>query len=202
MLVELFAGLAMRLLQNTILTALAFLYLGHALRAQQQLPGVLIDNGTHSLDIMRYFLGNLVDIRVVEGLRIQELDVEDTVNIFVRAENGALGCVDLSWSLHKDQPYFVSIFGSEGTVEIGWRGSRYKLKGESGWTEFGSGYNKVECFKNQLENFRGAIVADMPLVITPEDGIASVCIVEAAYQSMQLQKSQWQTVEYQQDSVD
>ena len=161
--------------------------------------GVLIDNGTHSLDIMRYFLGNLVEIRVVEGKRIQNLPVEDTVHVFVRSEKGALGSIDLSWSLHKDVPYFISLYGSEGTVEIGWRGSRFKKKGAAAWTEFGTGYNKIDCFKNQLENFCGAITANEPLVITPEDGIASVCIVEAAYEAMEA--NNWKQVDYVEEAM-
>lgn len=156
--------------------------------------GVLIDNGTHSLDIMRHFLGDLAEIRVVEGKRIQNLPVEDTVNVFVRSTGGTLGSIDLSWSLHKDLPYFLSLYGSKGTVEVGWRGSRIKMKGEKAWTEFGTGYDKIASFRNQLINFTEAITKGVPLVITPEDGIASVCAVEAAYEAMQV--SDWQPVQY------
>ena len=154
--------------------------------------GVLIDNGTHSLDIMRYLLGNLAEIRVVEGHRIQALPVEDTVHVFVRSQMGAIGSIDLSWSLHKDVPYFVSLYGSQGTIQVGWRGSRYKLAGDSQWTTFGTGYNKVDAFKRQIENFSAAIGDNQPLLIEPEDGVASVCAVEAAYAAMK--KSHWQPV--------
>ena len=154
--------------------------------------GVLIDNGTHSLDIMRYFLGSLAEIRVVEGKRIQNLPVEDTVHLFVRTYNGTLGSIDLSWSLTKQLPNFVSLYGSNGTIHVGWQESKYRLKNEKEWKVFGKGYDKIKAFQNQLENFCGAIVSDQPLVITPEDGLASVCAVEAAYLAMQ--KSNWQPV--------
>ena len=156
--------------------------------------GVLIDNGTHSLDIMRYFLGSLAEIRVVEGKRIQNLPVEDTVHLFVRTYNGTLGSIDLSWSLTKQLPNFVSLYGSNGTIHVGWQESKYRLKNEKEWKVFGKGYDKIKAFQNQLENFCGAIVSDQPLVITPEDGLASVCAVEAAYLAMQ--KSNWQPVEF------
>ena len=155
--------------------------------------GVWIDNGTDSLDIMRYFLGSLAEIRVVEGKRIQNLPVEDTVHVFVRTYNGTLGSIDLSWSLTKQLPNFISLYGSNGTLHVGWQESKYRLKNEKEWKVFGNGYDKIRAFQNQLENFCGAIVSGQPLVITPEDGLASVCTVEAAYLAMQ--KSNWQPVE-------
>ena len=47
--------------------------------------GVLIDNGTHSLDIARFFLGPIAEVNVMEGNRIQKLFVEETVSIFLRS---------------------------------------------------------------------------------------------------------------------
>jgi predicted dehydrogenase len=154
--------------------------------------GVLIDNGTHSLDIMRYFLGSLAEIHVVEGKRIQNLAVEDTVHVFVRTPNGTLGSIDLSWSLSKELPNYISLYGNCGTLHVGWKESKYRLNHQTQWTVFGNGYDKIAAFQNQLENFCGAISHHEPLIITPEDGIASVCTVEAAYLAMQ--EGAWQRV--------
>jgi predicted dehydrogenase len=146
--------------------------------------GVLIDNGTHSLDITRYFLGELVDIQVIEGHRIQDLPVEDTVRLFARNKSQVLASIDLSWSVSKEQPYFLSIYGSAGTLLVGWRESKYRRSVDNDWTVFGNGYSKVQAFTRQLENFAGAIRGTESLVVTPADGLASVAVVEAAYRSM------------------
>ncbi len=147
--------------------------------------GVLIDNGTHSVDIMRYLLGPMSEIRVVEGKRTQTMNVEDTVHIFVKSEEGVIGSIDLSWSIFKGLPTFINVFGTEGTLHVGWKESRYKLHGDDDWTVFGSGYDKVAAFRNQLNNFAGAIRGTEPLVIGPADAIASVYTIEAAYKAME-----------------
>ncbi|MEZ6059741.1 MAG: Gfo/Idh/MocA family oxidoreductase [Planctomycetaceae bacterium] len=146
--------------------------------------GVLIDNGTHSVDILRFLLGSIVDLQVVEGRRIQNLDVEDTARLFARTASGAMGSIDLSWSMNKVQPHFISIYGSKGTLLIGWKESRYQLAGQNDWTVFGNGYDKVAAFRNQLTNFVAAIRGEEELVITAEDGIASVSVIEAAYEAL------------------
>lgn len=154
--------------------------------------GVLIDNGTHSVDIVRYFLGPLTEITVVEGKRVQGLPVEDTARIFVRNHSGVLGSIDLSWTINKELPAFINIYGSEGTISVGWRESKYRRLTDAEWTVFGKGYDKVQAFQSQIDNFAGAIRGAEPLLITSDDAVASVEVITAAYQA--LQTPQWTLV--------
>jgi predicted dehydrogenase len=154
--------------------------------------GVLIDNGTHSVDVTRYCLGELAEVQAMEGHRIQFLPVEDTAKMFVRSREGVLGSIDLSWSVSKELPYFIAVYGSAGTILVGWRESKYRRTGDADWTVFGSGYNKVEAFKRQIENFAGAVRGEEALVVTPEDALASVQVIEAAYRS--LSRGSWEPI--------
>jgi len=156
--------------------------------------GVLIDNGTHSLDIVRYFLGAIKEIEVVEGKRSQGLSVEETVRIFVRTESDTMGSIDLSWSISKEQPSYINIYGTYGTISVGWQESKYRQLSSPDWIVYGNGYNKVEAFVRQLENFCRAIRGEEKLLITAEDAIASVEAVEAGYRA--LKTSQWTAVPY------
>ena len=154
--------------------------------------GVLIDNGTHSVDIMRYFLGPLAELRVVEGKRLQTARVEDTVKIFLRSADGVLGDIDLSWSINKEQPHYINIYGADGTIQVGWRESRYRRSQDTQWTVFGSGYDKVQAFIDQLENFVRGCRDQEAFVVEPEDALASVQVIETAYAA--LEHSRWHAV--------
>ncbi|HVA37831.1 MAG TPA: Gfo/Idh/MocA family oxidoreductase [Candidatus Dormibacteraeota bacterium] len=154
--------------------------------------GVLIDNGTHSVDILRYFLGTLVDVQIFEAKRIQGLGVEDTIHLFVRSEQGVTGTTDLSWSIDKELDTYLRIYGSRGTILVGWKESRYRLSGETEWNVFGNGYDKVRAFRNQIENFSDAILGRGELRITPYDALASVEVINAAYAA--LQRSHWESI--------
>jgi predicted dehydrogenase len=151
--------------------------------------GVLIDNGTHSVDVVRYFLGPVVEVMAVEAKRIQNLDVEDTATMLLRTADGVLGTVDLSWSVEKATDAYLTLYGSQGTISVGWQGARYRQISSPEWVEFGDGYNKVACMVSQVENFCAAIRGDEALAITADDAIASVAVIEAAYAS--LGQSDW-----------
>jgi predicted dehydrogenase len=146
--------------------------------------GVLIDNGTHSVDIARYFLGPLVKVHVMQGRRGQEVEVEDTVQIFVRAATGVMGTIDLSWSINKEVERYISVYGSHGTVIVGWKESKYRQLGSSDWVVFGTGYDKISAFENQIRNFSRSIQGREMLLIGADDALASVEVIEAAYASM------------------
>ena len=154
--------------------------------------GVLIDNGTHSVDLTRYFLGPLAEVHVVEGKRSQGLPVEETVRIFLRSRAGVLGSIDLSWSINKELDSYLNIYGSHGTVSVGWKESRYRQSSGRDWIVFGTGYNKLQALANQIDNFAGAIRGLEALLITPEDALASVEVIEAAYAD--LRRSHWLAV--------
>jgi predicted dehydrogenase len=151
--------------------------------------GVLIDNGTHSVDLIRFFIGPLKEIHVVEGKRSQNLPVEETVHIFVRSESGVLGTVDLSWSINKELESYLRIYGSEGTVSVGWKESKFLLSGSKSWKVFGKGYNKVQAFRSQIENFAKSIRGEEILLLSLDDALASVQVIESAYAA--LHDSRW-----------
>jgi len=154
--------------------------------------GVLMDNGTHSVDIIRYFLGAITDVLALETSGTQNLSVDENVKLLAKTENGIAASVDLTWGINKELPNFISVYGTNGTLHIGWRESKYKLNSSPDWTIFGKGYDKVQAFRSKLENFRNAILEGEELLTKPEDALASVEVIEAAYKS--LNQNLWQKV--------
>jgi predicted dehydrogenase len=161
--------------------------------------GVLMDNGTHSVDIIRYFLGAIDEVLALETSGTQNLSVDENVKLLARTKNGIAASVDLTWGINKELPNFISVYGTNGTLHIGWRESKYKLNSSPDWTIFGKGYDKVQAFKAKLENFRNAIINDEELLTKPEDALASVEVIEAAYKS--LNQNLWQKVIEKSDSA-
>ena len=154
--------------------------------------GVLIDNGTHSVDIIRYFLGAIEEVLAVETGRTQNLSVDENVKLLAKTASGIAASVDLTWGINKELPNFISVYGTNGTLQIGWRESKYKINSNPDWTVFGKGYDKVQAFRSKIENFAGAIYGSEELLIKPEDALASVEVIEAAYKS--LNQNLWQKV--------
>ena len=146
--------------------------------------GVVIDNGTHSADIARYFLGPIREVMVVEGPRTQDLAVEDSARVLLRAASGATGAIDLSWSYDNAADTYLQVYGSEGALQVGWKQSAYRENDRSEWVQFGTGYNKIRCMRSQVDNFCGALRGDEPLAVSVADAIASVQVIGAAYASL------------------
>lgn len=155
--------------------------------------GVIIDNGTHSVDLIRHFLGPVVRVQAVEGPRIQGLEVEDNAILVVQTDNRVVGTVDLSWSINKELDTYVQVYGTGGAIKLGWKGAWIKKAGESDWTSFGTGYSKVGAFANQIKSFEGVVRRECDPLVTPRDALASVRVIDAAYES--IKRDDWVAVE-------
>lgn len=182
-------------------TFMSYVNMASRWNAQSEISGggVLIDNGTHSIDIMRYFLGPLAAIHVVAGNKLQKLAVEDTVHATLRAQSGATGRIDLSWSINKQCDDYIAIYGSKGTLRVGWKGSYYRQDGSQAWVQFGEGYNKVQAFRDQIENFSAAVQGLEALVIDVDDAVASVDVIQSGYLAMASQS--WVPIPSSDDSL-
>jgi predicted dehydrogenase len=154
--------------------------------------GVLIDNGTHSVDIIRYLLGAITDVLAVETSGAQNLGVDENVKLLAKTISGVVASVDLAWGINKELPFFISVYGTNGMLHVGWRESKYKLNSSPDWLLFGKGYNKLQAFRAKIENFRNAVYGEEKLLIKPADALASVEVIEAAYKS--LRQNLWQKV--------
>lgn len=146
--------------------------------------GVLIDNGAHSVDLIHYFLGPLAEVHVREGKRTQGLQVEDTVFLFARSTSGVLCNIELSWSISRQKDSILDISGTLGSVSVGWKRSGRLDYAHREWIPFGNGYNKIQAFRSQIENFSRAIRGEEPLLITAENALDAVHIIDCAYQSL------------------
>ncbi|MCS6873823.1 MAG: Gfo/Idh/MocA family oxidoreductase [Pyrinomonadaceae bacterium] len=154
--------------------------------------GVLIDNGTHSVDIIRYILGEIEEVIAVETGKVHDLEVEENVRLLAKTRCGVVAVVDLAWGVDKKIPDFIRIYGTNGVLCVGWRESKYRTYSSSNWVIFGKGYDKLKAFRAKVENFCKAILGKEKLLIDVEDALASVEVIEAAYNS--LRQNLWQKV--------
>ncbi|MCA8948967.1 MAG: Gfo/Idh/MocA family oxidoreductase [Planctomycetes bacterium] len=150
--------------------------------------GVLIDNGCHSVDVARFLLGPIARVQAWFGRVAQAIAVEDTARLLFESQSGALGSIDLSWSVHKATPAYVRIHGTAGTIEIGWQESRCQRVGDAEWRVFGHGYDKVAAFAAQLDDFAAVVRGERAGIIGDDDALASVTVIERAYESQRAER--------------
>ena len=150
--------------------------------------GVLIDNGSHSVDIVRFLQGPIVKVKAEEKEKIQSLNVEDNVHLHLRTRLYSIGTAALSWSINGDQESYLDIIATKGILSVGWKCSKYKKINESDWVMFGGGYNKLKAFIRQVKNFANSIKGLERPLISAEDGIESVRVIETAYRSLKMNR--------------
>lgn len=79
--------------------------------------GVLLDLGVHSIDILRYLIG---EYNRVEGYSYnttcKKIDNEDNCNVLFRFNNGVLGNMTISWC--NESTDIIELFGTKGILKI------------------------------------------------------------------------------------
>lgn len=143
--------------------------------------GVLIDNATHAVDLVRYLTGDLVEVAAVHGRPGQQLEVEDSSTLLARTADGVLAQVDVTWSFRRLSPVYCAVYGTAGSVEIGWSGGCALTAENPELHAFGSGYRKIDSLRANLEAVLAALAAGEQPPVAPADAVAAAAVIEAAY---------------------
>ena len=179
------------LLFRNIFTGYVPLKGNHRANPEMSGGGCLIDNGSHSVDLFRFLVGEPTSVQALTGNVAQKLPIED-INVLCLNMNGkALGEITSSYSIPASTNW-VEWYGTKGTAVINyWNNGynntplpdlAYRLADNLEWTI-------VDCssypdrFSGETAHFLDCVRKRKKPVITVDDGLASIRIIQAAYES-------------------
>lgn len=145
--------------------------------------GVLMDNGPHAFDLVRYLLGGIQTV-AAEVSACQNLPVEDTAHLLCVLENGVKGFIDLSWTTSIPSAAYLEIYGENGCLLLDLNGLSYKFKA---WDEFKRVPNAAgmkAAFARQIDHFVHAMAGEAPSIVRNDDGYQTQTHIEQAYASL------------------
>lgn len=149
--------------------------------------GVLLLNAVHYVDVLRWLMGEVVEVSGEKSTLTHSMPVEDTGMVMMKFQSGALGMIAATTSLAFNIPDRIELYGSRGGVVI--EGGRITRVYRGGWV---SSFlhsciqscipRQVGSIQEQLQEFVDALNAGKQPAVTGEDGLRVVEILERAYQ--------------------
>lgn len=161
--------------------------------------GSLLDNGCHLMDLARYFGGRVHDVFAQVATLAYDVEVEDTAQVSMRFDDGALGSIEAAWTATGWEEGFW-IYGTEGSLESTNRNGpavlrhSYRASPDTTWdvtdvttyafapTVGGAHTRHIAAFVQAVQGLRG-------VACTGHDGREAVRLVLAAYGSAELHAS-------------
>jgi len=163
--------------------------------------GVMLINLVHDLDLLRYICGEIVTVQAALSHEARGLEVEDTVSMVVRFENGALGSFIASdaaaspwgWDqstedfnsfpfLPDNAAYFLA--GSAGSLAVPNLAHYFYSGSEANWhhplsrryVEKGTG----DSYTRQMAHFVEVVRGEANPIVSVPDAAQTLALVEAA----------------------
>lgn len=166
--------------------------------------GPVFINLIHDIDSLRYLLGDIVSVRAQLSNKARGNDIEDTAAIIAEFKSGTLGTFSVSdavvapWSWEmtsgenpvyprtSEACYFLG--GSHGSLAvpnmINWHNGETR-----GWWEAlehtGIKSPDVDPLVGQLDHWCAVLRGEASPLVTAEDGLANIAVVDAIYRAAQ-----------------
>jgi predicted dehydrogenase len=148
-------------------------------RADPQIAGggELLDQGTHLIDLARWFVGDFVDVTGHLGTYFWDMPVEDNAFALLKTAAGQVAWLHASWTEWKNL-FSFEVFGTRGK-----RLTYYRMLPELGPPETTSWeYPGADrSWADEFAHFVGCIESGSPVCGSLDDALAALLIVERLY---------------------
>ena len=145
--------------------------------------GCFMDLGPHSVDLLRYLIGEVNAVSAFYNSAVNNAPVEETGGIVLHFDNGAQAFTDLSFSV-PNCDIVLELYGTEGTTWVynddGWK-IRTHFDGEAALIS--SQYE--DLYQYQFEHFAECVQHGVSPITAGVDGLRANEILAAAYRSGQ-----------------
>jgi 1,5-anhydro-D-fructose reductase (1,5-anhydro-D-mannitol-forming) len=150
--------------------------------------GSYLDNASHCVDLVRYLLGEVVAVTAFVDTLAARYEVEDTASSILLLETGAQVVVTSHWSaLDPDEARssVLEVSGTEGTIVASPLHDKFSRGQLTVATAGGERHETYEASTHValVEAFAAALAEGRPPPITFDDGLASLRVVLAVYES-------------------
>lgn len=144
--------------------------------------GCLLDTNSHSVDLFRFLIGEIVEQTGAMHRHFKTTDVEDTGVLTVKAANGAVGSMYSAFVAGSGVAY-IDIVGTKGRALYDYFTPdvlKYRLTEDREWREIA--VTPSIGFTEQIAHFFGAIRGEHTLTCTVHDGLRVMEVIEAVYE--------------------
>lgn len=153
--------------------------------------GVAIEAGVHLIYTAEHLVGRIAAVNAQTTQFVPDpLPIEDAVVVDVRFASGALGVFTFAYG----SAYFddgCQVIGSEGAILLhGIEGQAFRqppvqvyTAQDDSWREPHIDWSWPQSFVGTIGHFVRCVQGKEPPIITPQDGISAISVVEAIYRS-------------------
>ncbi|TVY09676.1 Gfo/Idh/MocA family protein [Paenibacillus cremeus] len=159
-------------------------------RKGEAIMGAMGDLGVHKSDFIRYLLNDEVaDIAAFVGTIHKEgTDVDDNATCILRMKSGAIGTLVASWTQYKGGDNSTVLWCENGVMEIGTgAGDQVEVKLRNGSVETykvgAMATNEKQTDSGVINEFVNCLVTNTPPSISGEEGLRSLQVILAAFES-------------------
>lgn len=156
--------------------------------------GAVINQAVHTVDLLVWLLGDVASLAAFKDtITHSGIEAEDNAIAVMKLENGALAVFEASTSVVPAQPRYIEINGTKGTARL--EGDRFSIEnGASGELQKenpgqASGADsplaglKDQPHEDQFREIISAIIEGREPVVSGEESLTSLAIVESIYRS-------------------
>ena len=163
--------------------------------------GAFVDMGTHCIDLLEMLMGPAVEVSALVGNLVHPYDSEDSALVLARFRSGALGVVDSFFNMPDEASRNVlEVYGSLGSIRcqgtvgqtpsgealvtllerVGGYEARQERKIEA---DRPLEYERVNTYMAEIQEFSRAVEEDAEPPVSYRDGIHSMKVCQAVYES-------------------